>query len=78
MSRQRKTVNPLRRPATEADVLRAKDAAVKEATVATLALVLAERAPTVLLDKFHAEDYIMAEIRARCEAATPGPTKGGN
>lgn len=65
-----KRINPRRRPATQADVERAKHAAVREATTATLAIVL-----SVLLDKFGAQDYIQdvwREINNRSEAVMQG------
>lgn len=65
-----KRINPRRRPATQADVERAKNAAVREATTATLAIVL-----SVLLDKFGAQDYIQdvwREINNRSEAVMQG------
>lgn len=65
-----KRINPRRRPATQADVERAKNAAVREATTATLAIVL-----SVLLDKFGAQDYIQdvwREINNRAETVAQG------
>lgn len=65
-----KRINPRRRPATQADVERAKNAAVREATTATLAIVL-----SVLLDKFGGADYIQdvwREINNRSEAVMHG------
>jgi len=49
----KKRVNPRRRPATEADVKRAKDDAVKEAVHLSSAIFL-----TVLVDKFNGSDHI--------------------
>ena len=66
----KKRTNPRRRPATQADVERAKNVAVREATTATLAIVL-----SVLLDKFGAQDYIQdvwREINNRSEAVAQG------
>ena len=66
----KKRTNPRRRPATQADVERAKNVAVREATTATLAIVL-----SVLLDKFGAQDYIQdvwREINNRAEAVSQG------
>lgn len=66
----KKRINPRRRPATQADVERAKNAAVREATTATLAIVL-----SVLLDKFGGADYISdvwREINNRSEAVMQG------
>ena len=48
-----KKVNPRRRPATWADVERAKKEAANEAIVLSLCIFL-----TVLVDKFGGEDYI--------------------
>lgn len=65
-----KRINPRRRPATQADVERAKNAAVREATTATLAIVL-----SVLLDKFGAQDHIQdvwREINNRADAVAQG------
>ncbi len=65
-----KRINPRRRPVTQADVERAKNAAVREATTATLAIVL-----SVLLDKFGAQDHIQdvwREINNRAEAVAKG------
>lgn len=49
-----KKTNPRKRPATWADVNRAKDKAVDEAVVTALAMFL-----IVLVDKFNGADYIM-------------------
>ena len=48
-----KKTNPRRRPATQADVLRAKNEAIEEAVHLASAIFL-----TVLVDKFNAHDYI--------------------
>ena len=48
-----KKVNPRRRPATWADVERAKDDAAKEAIVYAMCIFF-----TVLVDKFNGADYI--------------------
>lgn len=48
-----KRTNPRRLPATQADVDRAKDAGMKEATGYAMAIML-----TVLVDKFDGADYI--------------------
>ena len=66
----KKRTNPRRRPATQADVERAKNAAVREAVTATLAITL-----SVLLDKFGGADYIQdvwREINNRAEAVAQG------
>jgi hypothetical protein len=49
----KKRTNPRRRPATQADVNRAKDFAMREAANYATAIML-----SVLLDKFNAKDYI--------------------
>lgn len=49
----RKRVNPRRRPATAADVKRAKDDAMGQATRLAMAIFL-----TVLVDKFGGADHI--------------------
>ena len=49
----KKKVNPRRRPATEADVLRARDDAVEEAVRLASAVFL-----TVLVDKFNGADWV--------------------
>ena len=49
----KKKTNPRRRPATEADVKRARDEAVKEAVHLASAIFL-----TVLVDKFDGADWI--------------------
>jgi len=46
-------INPRKRPASEADVIRAKNEAVKEAVHLASAIFL-----TVLADKFDGRDYI--------------------
>ena len=57
MSQKKKKTNPNRRPATHADVLRAKREAVHEAVRMTRAIIF-----TVLLDKYGEEPDEMAEI----------------
>lgn len=52
-----KKVNPRRRPATAADVKRAKDEAIKEAVVYAWAIVF-----TVLLDKENATPEILQRV----------------
>ena len=57
MSSKRKKVNPRRRPATQADVSRAKQNAVKEACVYAWAIMF-----TVLLDKENATPEILQRV----------------
>lgn len=56
MSKQKKT-NPRRRPATQADVERARDTAVKDAVRASMAIFF-----TVLLDKEQADKEILQRV----------------
>ena len=54
MAKQKKKKTPLnRRPATMADVKRAKQSAMADATTYAMAIML-----TVLVDKFNGADYI--------------------
>lgn len=57
MSQKKKKTNPNKRPATHADVLRAKREAVHEAVRMTRAIIF-----TVLLDKYGEDPAVMKDI----------------
>lgn len=69
MSRNKK-VNPRRRPATQAEVLKAKSEASDKAILTAMAIFL-----TVIVDKFNGADYvadIWNEVNKLSDAITQG------
>lgn len=66
-----KKVNPRRRPATGADVQRAKEAAIREAVVYAWAIVF-----TVLLDKESATPEILQRVWREVEYLSDSVSEG--